>query len=210
MLSRRQFLVDGSCAAGAWLVGARLVRLISRLATENDEPYLVAVDHPQFELWATWFCDEYIFTLGCPYKEMAEPQLTWSEWLDRKGVDVSKEKEVREFLEEWGWYCPEDGDIYVPPQLDAKLPPELQQDYSEWEYIMHEAPTALAYSYLQRLDLADREADGEGLGVLEFLEGPFPGNNARLVSTKSVALLGGLQQRLLQLGERVRVNTDII
>ncbi len=202
--------MGGSYATGAWLVGARLARLITRLAEENREPYLVDVEHPQYELWATMVCDEYVFTLGCPYTEMTEPQLTWSEWLDRKGVDVLKEKEIREFLEEWGWYCPEDGDIYVPPQLDAKLPPELQQNYLDWEYTMYEAPTALAYSYLQGRNLADRDSNGDGLGVLEFVEGPMPGNNAKLVSTKSVALLGGLQQRLLELGERVRITTDFI
>ena len=210
MLNRRQFLVGTGKAAGAWLVGARLARLIVRLAEENGEPYLVEVDSPEVQLWATWAGDEYLFTLGCPYSEMTEPQLTWSDWLERKGVDVSKDKDVREFLADWGWYCPEDGDIFVPPQLDAKLPPELQQNYLDWEYTMHEAPTALAYSYLERLNLADRRARGDGLGVLEFVEGPMPGNNARLVSTRSVELLGGLQQRLLELGERVQINTGII
>jgi len=38
--------------------------------------------------------------------------------------------------------------------------------------------------------------------------GPMPGRNDFLVSTKSVAVLGGLQQRLLQLGERVQIEVD--
>lgn len=49
-------------------------------------------------------------------------------------------------------------------------------------------------------------AGGEPLGELEFTEEPCPGNNAYLVSTKRIETLGGLQQRLLQLGHRVQVN----
>ena len=39
-------------------------------------------------------------------------------------------------------------------------------------------------------------------------EGTCPGNNSCLVATRSVATLGGLQQRLLQLGQRVGLHVD--
>jgi hypothetical protein len=53
---------------------------------------------------------------------------------------------------------------------------------------MHDGPEALAYHYLINLGLADRKAHGAGLGLLEFVEGPHPGNNSSFVTTKSVAL----------------------
>ena len=206
MKTRREFILQGGRALGAWLVGAEVARRILWLATENTEAYLVEVENPQVELWAEYVGDEYLFSLGSSYYACEEPHLTWRDWLDMKGVDVSRETEIRDYLADWGWYRPEDGELWVPPELDADLPEGLMQNYLEWEYTMHDAPTALAYSYLSGLQLANRQGRGEPLGELEFTEGPCPGNNACLVSTKRIETLGGLQQRLLQLGHRVQVN----
>ncbi len=205
MISRRQFLVAGMRGVGAWLVGAGAARRIVRLAEERGEPYLVEVEDPVQTLWATCVGDDYVFTLGCAYSAMEEPQLTWRQWLERKEVDVSRPEAVRDFLDDWGWYRSDRGELYVPPNLEDRLPDRLQQNYLDWEYTMHDAPTALAYHYLLGFSLADREASGEGLGSLEFVQGPAPGNNASLVSASCVETLGGLQQRLLRLGERVRI-----
>ncbi len=209
MLSRRQFLVGGSCATGAWLVGARLAGIITRLAGVG-RPYLINVERPQVQLWANRSCGEYVLTVGCPEREEQQPELSWRQWLEIKGVDVSKPKEIREFLYDWGECTTETGEIYIPTDLEAQVLPSVQGNYLDWEYAMYDSPAARAYHYLMELDLADRLADGEGLGLLEFVEGPRPGENSRYVTTTSVALLGGLQQRLLQLGERVRISTDLV
>ncbi len=187
-------------------MGAEVARKILWSATENNEPFLVEVESPQVELWAEYVCDEYVFSLGCSYCNMREPHFTWRDWLERKNVDVSKETDIRDFLEEWGWYCPDDGDLWVEPDLDADLPERLMQNYLDWEFSMHDAPTAQAFRFLSGLELANRQVRGEPLGELEFAEGTCLGNNSCLVTTRSVATLGGLQQRLLELGERVRVN----
>lgn len=206
MKTRRESILQGGGALGAWLVGASVARKILRLATENNEPYLVEVESPQIEFWATNLGHEYVFSLGCSYYACEQPHLTWRDWLDMKGVDVSNETDIQGYLENWGWYCPEDGELWVAPDLDADLPEGLMQNYIEWEFCMHDSPTAEAFSYLSGLELANRQGRGESLGELEFAEGTCPGNNSCLVTTSSVATLGGLQQRLLQLGQRVQVN----
>ena len=206
MKTRREFILQGGGALGAWLVGASVARKILRLATENNEPCLVEVDDPKVELWAEEMGGEYVFSLGCSYYSIGQPRLTWRDWLDRKGVDVSDENDIRVYLEDWGWHCPEDGDVWVPPDLDDALPEGLLENYIEWEFVMHDSPTAQAFSYLSGLELANRQGCGDPLGVLHFQEGTCPGNNTCLVTATSVATLGGLQQRLLQLGERVRLH----
>jgi hypothetical protein len=207
-LSRREFLVGAGKLLGAWLVSPRLSGVISRLAQERVEPYLIEIERPQHVLWATKIYDQYIFTLDCAYTAMQEPQLTWGQWLKRKGVALSNKKEIRESLIEWGCFDPNDEEPWVMPDLNAELPGHLLQSYLDWEYTLHDCPLAKAYRYLWALELADRKAHGEGLGSLDFIEGVCPGNDTTLVTTKSVAVLGGLQQRLLQLGERVSIRVD--
>jgi hypothetical protein len=208
MIRRRQFLIEGIGALGAWMVGATAARQILRLSREKREPYLVEVDDPVHELWANWDAGECKFTLDCPYTDMSPPQLTWREWLEQQDdVDIENPAALRDFLEDWGWYVPGGSQVYVPPQLDAKLPDELQDNYECGEWTMLTSPTALAFHYLRELRLADREARGAELGALQFIEGQCPGSNATLVTTSDVEMLGGLQQRLLQLGERVRIRS---
>jgi hypothetical protein len=207
MKTRREFLLQsGRALGGAWLVGAEVARRILWSATENSEPYLVEVEKPEVELWAENLGDEYVFSLGNSYYDDTTPSLTWRDWLERKDVDVSRETEIRDFLEEWGWYRPEDGEVWVPPDLDDALPEGLLENYLEWEFVMHDSQTAKAFHYLSSLRLANRNARGEPLGALEFVEGACPGNNSCLVTTRRIETLGGLQQRLLQLGERVQLH----
>lgn len=52
------------------------------------------------------------------------------------------------------------------------------------------SPTALAFDYLKALRLAERGARGDALGSLQFIEGPIPGSNAKLVTTSDVETLG--------------------
>ncbi len=204
-LSRRQFVVAGIRGLGAWLVGASAAKKILQLATENDQPYLVEVDDPVCELWANFVEGDYLFTLGCPLDDEKEPQLTWRNWLEIKEVDVSSGQAVRQFCEEWGLYHPEAGEPYLAPVLDARLPNDLLQNYLHWEYALHDDPAAQAYHYLSGISLANRRLQGDPLGSLDFVQGPYPGNNSTFVTTSEVETLGGLQQRLLQLGHRVRI-----
>jgi hypothetical protein len=209
MLNRRQFLVGAGRSLGAWLVAPRIAQLIYRMAEEDGEPYLVEVDRPQHVLWVTLGCDDYILSLDHPYIDNP-PQLTWKQWLERKSVDVSKPDEIRDFLTEWGWFDPDEGQPWAAPDLNAELPDRLLNNYLDWEWVISDGPEAKAYHYLGGLGLADRKGRGDGLGLLEFVNGPHPGCNCCLVTTRSIAVLGGLQQRLLQLGERVNICTDAI
>jgi len=134
--------------------------------------------------------------------------LTWGQWLRRKGVAVSNEKEVRDYITECGLFDPDDEEPWIAPDLNEEVPDQLLQGYLDWEYELHDSPMAKAHRWLWSLELANRKAHGEGLGSLDFIEGPHPGSNATYVTTHSVAVLGGLQQRLLQLGKRVRISMD--
>ena len=205
MISRREFVVSGGAGLGAWLVGARVVGQILRLARERREPYLITVQDPVHILYANRLRSGYVFTLDCPYAEIRPPKLTWRDWLERKGVTVSNRKEIRDFLEVQGWYQPEEGKRYVQPDLDDALPWDLQENYIDWEYAMYDSPEAQAFTYLIKLPLGDRDTRGEALGELTFLEGLRPGENASLVLTEQIETLGGLQARLLELGQRVQV-----
>jgi hypothetical protein len=146
---------EGRRSLGAWLVSAQMARSISRVADERGEPYLVEIDRPKHTLWATKLDGQYVFTLGHSYNTMPDPKLTWREWLELKGVEERKPAEIREFLTDAGFYDPEGGEVWVPPDLDAALAADLLQDYIEPEYAMYDAPTARAYHYLQWLALAE-------------------------------------------------------
>lgn len=205
MLSRREFVVAGFEILGAWLVAPAVAGQIVRLAKEERKPYLVEVHDAERELWASWTEGRYVFSLDVPYGQIEVPELTWDDWLELKGADGCDPEQVRECLTRFGCYQPEGGTPYVPPNREAKVPDWLQQEYVEWEYAMYDSPTALAYQYLNNLDLANREATGAALGSLDFVEGPSIGNNESLVYARSVETLGGLQQRLIEIGELVQV-----
>jgi hypothetical protein len=205
VITRREFLVRGCAGLGAWLIGADIAQRIVRAARENNRPHLVEVTDPDCILYANDLGDEYLFTLGQPYSE--EVELTWRDWLERKGVDVSSRKEIREYFFSEGLWNPDFGERFKAPKLDAQVSSDILQEYLEEDYLLYDAPATQAYQFLIDLDLDNHRAQGRPLGKLHFIDGPCPGNNAYLVTTKSVETIGGLQQRLLQLGHLVEIRT---
>lgn len=198
-------MLAGLRGIGAWLVGGEVAERIVRLARERNQPYLVEVERATRTLWANLCGDRYVFTLDVPYRSIELPRLTWREWLGIKRVDVTKPKEVRDFLVGGGWFPLENGQRFIPPRLDDEASGAAHQDYLYKEFVMYDAPTAQAFSYLDGLALTERDGSGEALGCLTFEEGTCPGNDSSLVSTRQIETLGGLQQRLLQLGQNVRL-----
>jgi hypothetical protein len=200
VLSRRRFLINGG-ALGAWAIAGELAGRIARLARESNQPYLVEIERPVVELWANCTADGYLFTLGCPGVGIKEPEWTWGEWLQLQDVDISSREAVQDFMREWG--CDEDS-AWARPRLEDKLPPLLHQQYIQGQYAMLHSPYARAYHYLHGRGLANAEGRGKGNGFLEFVSSKgAPFDNECWVEAESVETLGGLQQRLLELGEKV-------
>jgi hypothetical protein len=66
-----------------------------------------------------------------------------------------------------------------------------------------EAPDALAYAYLEPLDIGPEPGAGSVVGRIDFVNGPCPGNDSRFVSVPDLLSLSLLQKRLNQDQERV-------
>jgi hypothetical protein len=193
-------------ALGAWLVGADVAQRIVRLGREQRRPYLVEVERPDVLLWANEYSSGFSLTLGVPEGESTLEELTWEDWFGIRGVDYRDRKEVREHLIEFGCFDPADGLPFRLPHLKARIPEGLQQYYLEYDYGQEKSSAGRAFNYLANLDLASRRAaTSEPLGGLRFYDGCCPGNDAYLVLLDNVESIGGLQQRLLELGEKVAI-----
>lgn len=208
MITRRQFLVHGLRGTGDWLLSARLAREIGHLAEEHGRPYLVEVEHPEVTLFANKDIDGYRFTLGVPQSEECLPEtLNWRQWFEVKGVSLKKPKQVLECAIEHELHDPDAGTIYVPPNLDEKIPDALMEHYIESEFIMYSCPSARAFHYLSDLNLGPLrpKAGSEPLGQLEFMETPSMCNNSHLVTAPDLETVSCLQQGLLALNIRAKI-----
>ncbi len=121
MTSRRQFLINGLRAAGAWLLAPRLARQIEHLAGEHGVPYLVEVDRPELVIYANDSIDGYQLTLGVPFEEDVPAVLTWREWADIKDVDPADTKAILECAADYGLYDPNSIGIF---KLENEIPDE--------------------------------------------------------------------------------------
>ncbi|MEX0324999.1 MAG: hypothetical protein AB3N33_02800 [Puniceicoccaceae bacterium] len=76
--------------------------------------------------------------------------------------------------------------------------------YMDGYWLRHESSTAMAYHFLEPLDVGPhiRHPDGEVVGELSFVDGPFPGCDSLFVKTDDGLSLSCLQWRLEQLGYR--------
>ncbi len=207
MLTRRKFIIEAGAIVGGWLVGTEAAQRIVHLGREKRKPYLVDVEHPDALLWANGDGTEYRLTLGVREGEGYEvEEITWDDWFQFRGVDYYNRKELREHLIEYGIWDPQDGEPFVRPRLRDKLPSGLQEYYRQTDLGPRHSPSGEAFHYLAGLDLSTGEGDGEDpLGGLDFYDGLRPGDDSYLVVARNVETLGGLQQRLFELGHEVAI-----
>lgn len=202
--SRRQFLINGLLAAGAWLLAPRLARQIEHFAGEHGTPYLVDVDRPELVIYANDSIEGYHLTLGVPLEDDIPALLTWEDWAEIKGIDSADTKAILECAADYGLYGPDSIGVF---SLEKEVPATLMNEYVDWEFVIRDSASAQAHHYLADLDLGPLQprAGAESLGELLFMEGPCPGNNSSLVYAETLETLSCLQQRLLSLN----ISTDI-
>ncbi len=207
MLTRRQFILEAGAALGAWLVGAEAAQRIIHLGREQRRPYLVEVEHPEAVLWANRDGDEYRLTLAVPESVGYEfEHITWEDWFRIRGVNYHDAKQLREHLVEFNYFRPEDEEPFVRPRLRDKVPPRLQEYYIENDLGPRHSPSGEAFHYLARFHLANNQPDAsDPLGSLDFYDGLRPFDDSYLVVARNVETLGGLQQRLFELGQNVAI-----
>ena len=85
--------------------------------------------------------------------------------------------------------------------MDA--PADIMSYIDSWS--RHESPTAIAYNYLESLDLGPILNEPGGVGEIYFIDGECPGNDYLGVNVPDDLSLSLLQERLNQLNQGVRI-----
>ena len=191
-------LTVGSC-----LLDFGIARIIRATCLKNGQSFMPAPRNFTVEINAVTSGGDFVLHIGDPHAAPEPP--SWREYLDARGVDIDSDKSIQEWcLDEIGIPLNESG-LDISPEE-----PINDSTYEAWldgEFTLHESSMALAYHYLGSLDLSDgRPVEGDSLGDLSFIEGPFPGSNLTYVSAPDYATLACLQSRLNRLGELVRIN----
>ena len=203
--NRRQSLLEGFSAVGAWAVAPDLVRRLTAATSENAAQLVEDVRAPREILYA-W--DQgyggYRFSLCQPGKDYYHVTLTWREWFEKQGVDPLCEKQRVEWAIETKRIEP--GEAFPCPELDESVPDDIIVWYPEWDWPLNDCPEARAFDYLQSIDLApDSPGKSTPLGQLYFEQGTSPGLNDTQACADSEKTVIGVHNRLLELGERVEL-----
>lgn len=190
-ITRREFIIDSGRGLAYTLVSSLFARQAVDLWDNEAKPLLIPPANPCRTLVASDSPDGYILYLGG--EPDCIPEITWKEYLeDYRGVDTTKSKELKEFLEDNGY---EPDDVI----LDLSCPEELYAD----SWCLNHSPNAEAYYYLQNLRLGRRVSSGnwESIGGISFQDCPSMCSTFRGVIAEDELSLAALQERLNQLGE---------
>lgn len=205
-ISRRRFLANAAAGLGGWLVSPSIAQQILVAFHEHGTilPVEVRSRWQVRELFASPQSGNYVITEGPPLLDVDQIWPTWSDFLEGRGVDSYDPAQVREWMTEYGYYDPDFDEEYEPPNLEAPIDNDLfYNSYLEYDYV---SPEQLAFDYLGRLPLeCDTVRGPSEWGGLTFYSGPGPGSNYTGVHADNLAVISGLQQRLLQLGEETTI-----
>lgn len=201
-VKRRDFMTLSGLTVGSCLLDSKVSRMIRETCLNNGQPYLIQPDKFTTEITAVTSGGEFALHIGDPYEDPNPP--TWRDYLGDRGAEVDDPRSVEEWCQdELGCSLEESG---LEISADEPISDFTYENWLEGEYTLYESSMAQAYHYLGDLKLSDKQsAQGEELGNLSFIEGPFPGSNLTYVSAPDYATLACLQSRLLDLGEMVKV-----
>ena len=138
----------------------------------------------------------------------AEPPVpTWGEFIDSRGVDLDRDEERFDFLEQYFSWDRSSGDPEPDIPLNEEIDGGALDFYMEWDFEMRESPMALAYHYLNDLPLCPEtiRRTGDPLGNHSFIEGDRPGSNLTYVRAPDLATIACLQLRLNELNENILI-----
>jgi len=188
-ITRRQFLLSIPAVSVGYLIPSFVVRATEYLAN-TGKPLLVEPSSYDSILFAV---DDgtgnYQLNIGDPYAQ--PPSLTLREYID---------------IYYWG----DDDDYIEESELTKNEFKNALNEYVDEEvYLEHWArqhsPNRLAFDYLSCLDLGSEQENNNTDGVIEFIDGPSPGNDYIAAHVPNHISLSLLQERLNQLKEGVRI-----
>jgi len=204
-ISRRHFLINGAAFLGACFVPINLINRAIEYQKASNMVLIEAPTQPKRLLYANSQDEGWQFSLGAASTDFPQAP-SWREYFtDIIGLNYSNTKEIQDWLHDTSYELEEPIEDWLSKDVDY----DIWEDYIEGAYAIKESPEALAFHYLDRLDLSNERfngSKGNELGDLEFYAGPMPGNNWHFVNAKGELTLTALQHRLLELGE----NTQII
>ena len=97
MKNRRQFLVDN---VAAWFLAPELAKRIEWVAQHEDKSYLPRIRKPRQKLYASEACDGFYLCLNGPFEEDEPGKITWAQYFDIIGVDITDQQAVQDWADE--------------------------------------------------------------------------------------------------------------
>ena len=188
-ITRRQFLLSIPAAVAGFTIPSFFLEATEYLANTGS-PLLLPPPRQDSILFAV---DDgtgnYQLNIGDPY--VGPPQMT-----------------LREYIDTYFWG--DDDDYMEEAELGKKEFRLALDDYIDEEIYLEQwcrsfSPNKLAYDYLACLDLGSEFESDNTAGLIEFVEGPTPGNDYIGVHATDHLSLSLLQNRLNQLNEGVKI-----
>jgi hypothetical protein len=182
-ITRRQFLLSTVGAAGGFILPSFYHRALEFLDVFG-EPLLEPPEKVVDELIICYDRDGEL-NLGDPYSE--PPEMTWRECIERYYPDT-----LEDFESHW--------DLQIS-ELDDEAP---------WDWVVDrwsrsDSPNAMAYRFLENLDLGPDLKGPNAVGGLVFTDGACPGNDYLGVAVQDEISVSLLQQRLNDLGTGIKL-----
>jgi hypothetical protein len=212
-MKRRHFLSFTGLGAGSCLIPAAIARRIHDVCIGASQPLILAPENASTLIYAVESCGGYDLHLGNPNDEPDYPTLR--DFIEERGFDPDDDDSLREYVIEWRGY-EEDFDeeeegviVSLKQAMDELIDGGERNHWMEWDMELREGTQPKAFHYLSGLPLINsRSLSGLHLGDLSFIEGDRPGSNLTYVCAEDHATLAGLQHRLNELNEGVRIIID--
>ena len=180
-MDRRQFLIRTAAASGQLILPPFFDRALA-FVENHGEALIEAPPEPLKTLYAA-YQEEGVYWIidGLMPDMIPPPAITWREYL--RWSDHS--------LDDW---------YLEPEQLDDAMSEPHWETY--WLYNL--SPNALAYKYLQDLDLGPEFGKSDRAeGEIRFQDAPMMASDCRWAEVDDLLSISLLQNRLNELGENV-------
>ncbi|RDH84485.1 MAG: hypothetical protein DIZ80_03120 [endosymbiont of Galathealinum brachiosum] len=188
-ITRRQFLLSIPAVSAGYIIPSFVVRAAEYLAS-TGKPLLIEPSMYDSILFAVNDgTGNYQLNIGDPYAE--PPRLT-----------------LREYIETYYWG---DDDDYIEEsdlsknEFKIALNEYVEEELYIEDWARQHSPNRLAFDYLFCLDLGTETESNKAVGVIEFIDGPSPGNDYIAAHVPDHLSLSLLQERLNRLNEGVRI-----
>jgi len=188
MITRRTFLKASTSAAAGLILPSWLVKAENYINIE-EKPFLEFPDVPETVIYAVGDGADYYLSLGKPLDNA--PLMTW-----------------RELFHTW-YSCDSFEDYFGTDDPEVLKNYNLDDFASEWEvwdyWVAQGSEYARAHDFLKAYNLGFDFRDEDGIGEIEFVEGPCPGNDSKFVTVPDHLSLSLLQKRLNQIDGTVKL-----